>query len=139
MTYITHHRFKELALCGSQLNLPYGTELQTAGPILLTQDGKAVCYNTSENAKLHFARNDDGRGLERGALTYAIAYSSRERVSAGGRKQRFTDEEIQLLLRDWKHFLRQDADAILFNEDFFAAKVDELQKLAELLQIKVKK
>ena len=29
MKYITHHRFKELALCGERLNIPYGTELRT--------------------------------------------------------------------------------------------------------------
>ena len=67
MRFVTHHRYKELALCGEQLNIPYGTELETEGESLVTAEGKAVCYTTSENAKKHFAQNDDGRGLERGA------------------------------------------------------------------------
>ena len=128
MNYVTHHRYKELALCGERLNIPYGTELHTEGYSLVLPDGREVCYSTSENAKKHFARNDDGRGLERGALTYAIAYSNRERYSAEGRRQRFSDEEIEMLERKWGHFLRQDLEVILFNEDFFAAEPEELQK-----------
>lgn len=139
MKYVTHHRFKGLALCNEQLNIPYGTELHTEGYSLITPEGKAVCYWTSENAKLHFARNDDGRGLERGALTYAIAYSQRERHGADGRRQRFTDAEIEMLERDWGHFLRQDLDVVLFNEDFFAAEPEELQKLAAALKIKARR
>lgn len=139
MKYVTHHRFKELALCGERLNIPCGTELHTEGYILISPEGKAVCYWTSENAKKHFARNDDGRGLERGALTYAIAYSNRERYSADGRRQRFGDDEIEMLEREWGHFLRQDVEVILFNEDFFAAEPEELQKLADELKIKVRR
>lgn len=139
MNYVTHHRYKELALCGERLNIPYGTELHAEGYSLLMPDGREVCYSTSENAKKHFARNDDGRGLERGALTYAIAYSNRERYSAEGRRQRFSDEEIEMLEKEWGHFLRQDLEVILFNEDFFAAEPEELQKLADALKIKVKR
>lgn len=51
MKFITHHRYKELALCGERLNIPYGTELETDGETITTADGKAVCYWTSENAK----------------------------------------------------------------------------------------
>lgn len=139
MKYVTHHRFKGLAACGQQLNLPYGTELDAEGVVLLTQDGRPVCYSTSESAKLHFARNDDGRGLERGKLTWAIAYSQRIRYGEDGRRQRFTDEEIELLEREWARWLRRDVDAILFNEDFFAAEPEELQKLADALKIKVRR
>ncbi len=134
MKYVTHHRFKELALCGERLNIPYGTELNTEGYSIVTPDGRAICYSTSENAKKHFARNDDGRGLERGALTYAIAYSRRD----AGNGFRFSEEEAEILTRDWGHFLRPDVDVILFNEDFFAAEPEELQKLAAALKIKTR-
>lgn len=138
MKYITHHRFKELALCGKRLNIPYGTELETIGYNIITQDGQAVCYWTSENAKLHFARNDDGCGLDRGKLTYAIAYSPRiQHAANGNRQQRFSDVEIEMLESDWSHFLRKDVNTILFNEYFFAADVEELQKLANALHIKI--
>lgn len=134
MKYVTHHRFKELALCGERLNIPYGTELNTEGYSIVMPDGRAICYSTSENAKKHFARNDDGRGLERGALTYAIAYSRRD----AGNGFRFSEEEAEILTRDWGHFLRPDVDVILFNEDFFAAEPEELQKLAAALKIKTR-
>lgn len=134
MKYVTHHRFKELALCDERLNIPYGTELDTEGYSIVMPDGRAICYSTSENAKKHFARNDDGRGLERGALTYAIAYSRRD----AGNGFRFSEEEAEILTRDWGHFLRPDVDVILFNEDFFAAEPEELQKLAAALKIKTR-
>lgn len=134
MKYVTHHRFKELALFGERLNIPYGTELDTEGYSIVMPDGRAICYSTSENAKKHFARNDDGRGLERGALTYAIAYSRRD----AGNGFRFSEAEAEILTRDWGHFLRPDVDVILFNEDFFAAEPEELQKLAAALKIKTR-
>ena len=56
MKYVTHHRFKELALCGERLNIPYGTELDTEGYSIVMPDGRAICYSTSENAKKHFSR-----------------------------------------------------------------------------------
>lgn len=135
MKYITHHRFKELALCGEQLNIPYGTELETSGNAIILLDGRMVCYLTSENTKKHFAINEDGHGLERGALTYAIAYSDRN-VGSGCR---FMEEEREMLVRDWDHFLRQDTDMILFNETFFAAQPEELKRLANALNIKVRR
>lgn len=139
MRYVTHNRYKEISACGERLNIPYGTELETAGTFIVTPEGKPVCFTTSENAKLHFARNDDGKGLERGRLTYAIAYSKRGRQSADGAIYRFSDEEREILERDWQRFLRQDVDAILFNESFFAAETEELQRLADALKIKVRR
>ena len=135
MKYITHHRFRELAVCGDKLNIPYGTELETVANFIITSEGKSICFTTSENAKLHFSRNDDGRGLERGALTYAIAYGKRNR----GIGHRFSNEEIKMLERDWGHFLRKDISVILFNEDFFNAEVEELQRLADALNIKIRR
>lgn len=135
MEYITHHRYKAEGACGERMNIPYGTTFNTIGKFIATEDGKAICYTTSENAHLHFARNDDGRGLERGALTYAIAYGQRRTPSGF----RFTEEEIDILERDWRHFLRDDVDVILFNHDFFEADVAELERLAAAINIKVRR
>jgi len=140
MRFITHHRYKDLALCGECLNIAYGTELKTDGETLVTSDGKAVCYRTSENAQKHFACNDDGKGILRGALTYAIAYGNRQRKSVtGGAIYRFSDEEREMLWRYWRHFLRIDVDVIIFNEEFFVADPAELQELADLLNIKIRR
>ena len=140
MNFITHHRFKGIAACGEHMNIPYGTELDTAGDFIITPDDKAICYQTSENAKLHFSRNDDGRGLERGVLTWAIAYGQRRRESKSEMGvYRFSDEEREMLTKEWPHFLREDCDFILFNDRFFAAPVEELQKLADALNIKIRR
>ena len=134
MKYITHHRFKGMAACGKRFNLPYGTKLELTGGFI-TAGGKAICFPTSENAHMHFARNDDGKGLERGALTYAIAYAQRNT----GTGYRFTKEEAEMLATRWPHFLRQDSDYILFNQQFFEADVPELKALASALNIKTRR
>ena len=135
MKYITHHRFKGKTACGEMLNIPYGTELDTVGDFIVTLDGKPICYATSENAKRHFARNDDQCGLERGKLTFAIAYASRKKSKGF----RFSESEAKMLEQEWSHFLHKDVDTILFNENFFNAKPEELQRLANALNIKVRR
>lgn len=139
MKYITHHRYRDTALCGKRLNIPYGTELTVTGDCLITPDGQAICFRHSENAKQHFAINDDGMGLIRGALTCAIAYSQRDRTGPDGKWQRFTEEEIAILQRDWGRYLRQDVDVVLFNDDFFCAPVEDLLKIAAALNTKTKR
>lgn len=139
MEYVVHKRFKSVAACGKVLNIPYGTKLKIIGNFIATTDGQAICCSTSENAHKHFARNDDCNGLERGAITYAIAYGKRRKLKAEGNSvYRFTDKEIKMLGRDWAHFLMSDVDVILFNHDFFNADVSELKKLADSLNIKIK-
>jgi hypothetical protein len=137
MQYITHHRMKGIVATGERMNIPYGSTFETVGDFIATADAKAICYTTSELAYEFFARNDDGRGLERGQLTHAIAYKPRERYSAEGRRQRFTDQEIEILETRWGKFLRSDTDVIRFNHDFFNAEVDELAVMAGSLNIKV--
>ena len=131
MEYIVHRRFKKVSMIGERLNLPYGTVVMADdNGVIRTADGVPICYAASENAKMYFARNDDGNGLERGKLTYAIAYAPRNS------KFRFTDAERRMLSRDWQRFLRSDTDTILFNDDFFAADVGELRRLAGALNIR---
>lgn len=131
MNYIVHRRFRGKAICG-EVNLRYGTELRETEGMICTLDGRALAFPSSENAHLYFAQNDDGRGLERGALTYAIAYAPR------GKGVRFTEEERNLICEKYKHWIRQDCSMLLFNHDFFNADVDELQNLADKLKIKIK-
>ncbi len=135
MEYIVHRRFRERGADGTLLNIPYGTKFETIGDFIATPDGRAICFTSSEVAQQYFARNDDGQGLERGKLTYAIAYAPRR----AGKGFRFTDEEIVMLETHWSRFLRDDVDTILFNEDFFNAQVPELAMLAAALNIKVRR
>ena len=135
MKYIVHRRYRGTDILQNQLNLPYGTHLETVEGFIATNDGHLICYPASEAAKMYFAPNDDGRGLERGVLTWAIAYAPRKGESGF----RFTEREIELLEKRWPHWLRQDVDTILFNEDFFAAQPEDLQRLADALKIKVRR
>lgn len=139
MKYITHRRYRGKDILQNQLNIPYRTELEAVEGFIVTKDGNLICCPTSEIAKIHFAPNDDGHGLERGALTWAIAYSSRSRKWSDKSTHRFSETEVEMLESSWSHWLRQDVDAILFNEDFFAADVEELKQLAAALCIKVRR
>lgn len=138
MEYITHRRMRGMAAFGERMNIPYGTKFETIGEWIATGDSKAICAVHSEISKMYFARNDDGRGLERGALTWAIAYSPRQRKHKDGHVYRFSEDEIELLERHYSHWLRQDVGTILFNDDFFDAQVPELKMLANALNIKTK-
>lgn len=139
MEYIVHRRYKGTAAGGGAVNLPYGTRLHTAGAFILTPDGVPLCYPDSENGHRHLAPNDDGQGLRRGALTYAIAYAVRKRRSDDGKtRQRFTDAEIATLERDWRRYLIPDITTVLFNDAFFRADPAELAAMAEAVHIKIK-
>lgn len=139
MKYVVHNRYRGLDAGGKPMNVPYGTEFETIGDFIATRSGRGICFTTSETAREYFAANDDGRGLERGALTYAIAYSRRERKWPDGSVRRFDQAEVEMLEREWSHWLRQDVDTILFNDDFFAAQPEELRRLADALKIKVRR
>ena len=139
MKYVVHHRYKGPDAGGKPMNLPYGTEFETIGNFIATPEGRGICFTTSETAREYFAVNDDGRGLERGALTHAIAYSHRERKWPDERVRRFSEAEVEMLGRSWSHWLRQDVNVILFNNDFFAAQPEDLRRLADALNIKVRR
>lgn len=139
MEYICHHRFRGVTAAGERMTISYGEKFPTIGKFIAAPPAKGICYVTSHAAHVHFARNDDGRGLRRGALTYAIAFAPRERRHSGGKIFRFSEREIAMLQRDYPHFLRQDTGTILFNHAFFNADIDEIEKLAAALGIKIKK
>ena len=134
MKYIIHRRYKGIGLCDKILNLPYGTKLICENGIIKTKQGEAVCMNTSEIAKMYCALNDDGRGLERGKYTWAIAYSRKGLSSEGFR---FNDKQRSIIVRHYQRFLKQDLDMIIFNDKFFKAPIEELKEMAKELEIKV--
>lgn len=135
MDYITHKRFKQKGISGKTYNLPYGTRLRALNGYLIFNN-EPICALTSENAHIYFSRNDDGQGLERGRLTYAIAYANRKPNKDNS--FRFTEEERDLLYTEYPHFLIDDNEWLLFNHDFFNADVNELKELAKKLHIKIK-
>lgn len=136
MEHIVHRRYKNKDLFGNPLNLPYGTVLNEINGFLHTQEGVPVCTVNSEVAKMYTARNDDNEGLERGKLTYAIAYS---RKNGGISKVgfRFSNKQCDVIVRHYQRFIRPEFDMIIFNDRFFNAPVNELQEMAKELKIKV--
>lgn len=127
--YIVHHEFNDYTLAGKKEKFQRGQEFETIGNFI-AYNNTAICMTTSLTAYKHFARNDDGKGLERGDLTYAIAYADRNT----DKNFRFTKEEREMLINQWSKFLKP-LDAVLFNYDFFNANIKELRELAKMLKI----
>lgn len=134
MKYITHRRLKGKGLCDKVLNLPYGTRLtEDENGFLVTKQGDTVCSTTSEVCRMHFAIDGDGKGLERGKYTHAIAYSRKGMNSEGFR---FTEKQRSIIVRHYQRFI-EEHDYIIFNDKFFKASIEELKAMAKELGIKV--
>lgn len=130
MQYITTKRFKGIGI-GAYFNLPWNTPVEEKNGVLY-HDNKPICVTRSLNGKKHFAINEDGQGLKRGELTYFIAYSNRQKEHSDGRVFHFSEEEIEMLVREYPQWIKQTTP-ILFSDNFFTAKVEDLQELADKL------
>ena len=129
MKIITFREFKGLALCG-EVEIPVGTAFETSGWYVIFDDGRHITRLFSDNFCKHFARNDDGNGLERGKLTYEVAYAPR-----GNGGSRLTEDEADFLRREWSKYLMPYKDTILFNNSFFDAPIEDLRLIAAALNI----
>ena len=135
MQYVTIKRFKRHGI-GGQFNIPYGT------PLELRDDGKLyykdlpVCVAKSAASHNHFARDDDGKGLERGKLSHAIIYAlAPERFDT--RQER--DEYWEVIWNDQlanKYRRKEHIDYWLWSDDFFNAPIEDLKYIAALAGIK---
>lgn len=135
MEYITHTRFDGKSLQGEIALIRRGDKLERRGDLLFYKD-KPICIYRSLIGKQHFAINNDGKGLERGDLSYAIAYAHRvNHDSSGDIQQRFTDNEIEILVRDWREYLKPKCDTILFNDKFFELEPEILRQIATSINI----
>lgn len=128
--YIAHKRFKGKCLCGD-VNIPAQSELWCHAGVLCYV-GKPICFETSEVAHQHFARNDDGEGMRRGKLTQAIQKTLAKRDK--GYQARWDKVWADPVCQPYR---REDyADYWLWNHDFFGAGVSRLQHIAELIGTK---
>ena len=117
MNYIVFRPYNGMTLSGQVLDLQVGEEFETVGDFI-ARNNAAICRIGSMVANQYFANNDDGNGIERGKLTYHIAYDSQ-----------LNDSQVQLLRDKYPQFL-QPYDALLFNQDFFDADIETLRTLA---------
>lgn len=128
MEYICYKRFKQTAICGN-VNIPYGTVLAAENGII-SNNGKPICYTKSQNAYDYFARNDDGKGLERGKLTAEIIKLLNNRKD--GKYQDRWDiiwDDLSLL----KYKRPEHDDYWLWNFDFFNASIEELNRIKSMI------
>lgn len=125
--YIVKKRMRVEGI-GGRVNLPYGTRLEAVDGLIL-YNGAAVCATTSRNAHLYLARNGDGRGLERGALTTAITKRLEKRDK--GYQDRWDlvwEDETSQKYRHPDH-----EDHFLWGHAFYEAPVEDLQHIADLI------
>lgn len=127
MNYISHKRFKTLAICG-QVNIPAMTKCAVENGII-TLDGKQLCSIFSENAHQFFAINDDGNGLVRGGLTSRIT-----------KKLTTKDNEYQdrwdIIWEDelcQKYRRPEHKDHWLWNHHFYNASIEDLTYIAKII------
>lgn len=140
--YIVHRKYIGKILDGSNkdVTLNRGTKafLVEENGFIFIENAIPVCAQDSLIAHEYFCRNDDGKGLIRGKLTWAIAFAQRSRISKDGHANRFSDEELNEINTNWKHFTRSDTpEVIIFNTDFFNADIDILKQFAKAININV--
>lgn len=121
MEYICFKRFKDKALCGN-VNIPKSTILyEIDGYLFMVQD--RICAHTSQNCYDHFARNDDGHGIERGELTSKIISKLAKRDNKYQERWDKIWSDMSLL-----KFKRVEFDDYwLWNHEFYNAKIEDLK------------
>lgn len=130
MKYITFKRFKGAGLNGD-VNIPFGTELSEFENMIY-YDKKPLCYATSQNAHEHFARNDDGQGLQRGKLTQTIIATLSKKDDLY--QDRWDNIWEDILCKPYRN--TNFDDYWLWNDEFFKAEIDTLKYIANLIGMK---
>ena len=128
--YIVKKRMKADGICGP-VNLPYGTAVEAVDGMIIHQ-GAAVCTVASRNAHIHFARDDDGQGLERGALTLAITKRLEQQdKDHQARWDRVWEDSTCQKYRHPEH-----EDFFLWGHKFYEAPVEDLRHIAALIGVR---
>lgn len=127
MEYIVYRQFETKAICG-EVNLPVGTICQYDQGFI-TYDDKPLCVVTSENAHRYFAKNNDGKGLERGELVQNILAKLREEDNnRDGRWFAVENDAICKIYRRHDH-----PDHWLWNHSFYGASIGHLTYIWNLV------
>lgn len=136
MKYITIKRYKRNDARGT-FNIPYGTELEEKGGVLY-YDGKDICSDHSAVMREYFARNDDGLGIKRGQLSRVIVKAlqlqkNETREHRDKRWEPIWDDPI------CQRYKKDFDDYWLWSIEFFSAPIEDLQHIASLIGVSVKK
>lgn len=130
MQYIAHRRFKGKAMCG-EVNIPAMTVCEEIDNVIYCQ-GHPICYATSENGHQFFARDDDGNGMLRGALTQSIqkTLEQHDEDHQSRWEKVWEDETCQAYKR------KEHGDHWLWNHSFFNAEILTLRHIATVVGAK---
>lgn len=128
MEYIVCKQFNTKAICG-EVNLPVGTVCQYDQGYII-HDGKPLCVVTSENAHHYFAKNNDGKGLERGQLVQSILEKLREQDD--GYEERWEKVEKDPICKAYKR--HDHPDNWLWNHSFYGASIENLTHIWNLIK-----
>ena len=133
MVYTTIKRFKRDGI-GGHFNIPYGTSIERREDGILYYNNSPVCVARSFASHEHFCRNDDGNGEIRGKLSHAI-------INKLGGFHREATPEWEAVWNDdlCQKYKKDQQDYWLWNDDFFNAPLSDLQYIASLVDVNIKK
>lgn len=130
--YVARRRAKFKSLAG-QVNIPYGTALENQGGALIL-NGKRLCLATSQNACDYFSQNDDGRGLERGALVSEILSCLEQKPHGDGKAYQARWDKVSADQICQQYRRTDHEDFWLWSQAFYDAPIDDLQHIAQLVR-----
>ena len=135
MKYIAIKRFKRNGIGGS-FNIPFGKYLEKRTDGILHYDNKKICVARSAAAHEYFARDDDGKGAERGKLSHAIIdrLSQNQFDSIQERNEYWQAVWNDSLAQKYRR--AEHSDYWLWNDDFYNAPIEDLKYIAALVGIK---
>ncbi len=135
MEYVTIKRFKGKGI-GGEFNIPYGKTLELRPDGMLYYDDLPVCVARSFASHQHFACNYDGKGLRRGSLSHSIVeFLSPKNFDSPQDRDKAWEAVWE---DDWvqKYRREEHADFWLWNNDFYHAPIEDLERIAELIGMK---
>lgn len=143
MNYIVCKRLRKNTIQGPT-NLKYDTECESIGDIIYYNQ-KPICSIRSQDAYDYFARNDDGRGLDRFKLTQTIMkllrkpdadLVTRSAIQEVMKAQTIYDRRWMAVWSDERigQFRRKDhADFWVWNFDFYNAEIKDLEYIVSVI------
>ena len=125
MLFISIKPFKRYGI-DKFFDIPLGSRLDKRADEALYFHNFKVCFARSSAAHEYFARDDDGQGLLRGALSHSIIHSLSINPDLW---QIVWNDSICQNYRRIEHF-----DFWLWSDDFFNAPISDLQYIFNLLK-----
>ncbi len=132
MQYVAIKRFKRNGI-GGAFNIPYGSPIEENGGTLYYKD-KAICTDHSAVMREYFARNNDGKGLERGELSQSIVDTLHIR---NGETKEHHDKRWGVCWEDslcMSYRKQAQDDFFLWDISFFNAPIEDLKYILNLVK-----